>query len=404
MNIKIKISILILLLYLLFYLINKVIMKRQENYLTYFLPFYDVDSNLLNTFYKNHNYNKNYFKQKVDFNIINFGSNNYSQPFNKLISKIITGKTYIQYINSIGYNNNLLLLEDLYKNKINLSISNLLMINYYNKKYTDKLNNFFAIANLYKSYLIIATKIQYNIYSIDKVPYKTKIGILNKNNSMYFYIDIFLKDLNYNKNDLDIIIYDTIQDLYKGFKNNEVKIIIYTESLPSNNLNNLIDYNFDRDIILLPFILEKKLQTKFLIKNSFFKLDTFDLNQIATSYLPKKFSTYFYFEYKPDMPFLTYQHYLITNDKIEYNSIKNITDLFLNNISTINNLLPKQYFIEHSGPRINIARYMRYHPETMKMFEKYGYVTNESNKNCQFLVGVKECNKKTLENNGLDIE
>jgi hypothetical protein len=102
--------------------------------------------------------------------------------------------------------------------------------------------------NLEKSYLIVATKMQYNIYSIDKIPYKTKIGILNKNNSMYFYIDIFLKDLNYNKNDLDIIIYDTIQDLYKGFKNNEVKVIIYTESLPSTTLNNFIDYDKNEKI------------------------------------------------------------------------------------------------------------------------------------------------------------
>jgi len=34
-------------------------------------------------------------------------------------------------------------------------------------------------------------KLKYNIYSLDKMPYQTKIGILDAEDSMYFYIHKF---------------------------------------------------------------------------------------------------------------------------------------------------------------------------------------------------------------------
>jgi len=39
----------------------------------------------------------------------------------------------------------------------------------------------------------------------------------------------------------------------------------------------------------------------------------------------------------------------------------------------------------------------------MKVFKEYGYITNINNYNCKYLVGVKECNEKTLEDNGFEI-
>ena len=124
------------------------------------------------------------------------------------------------------------------------------------------------------------------------------------------------------------------------------------------------------------------------------------LNKISYNYLPKKFGNYYYFTYKPDMPILSYQHYLITNNKINDETISNITTLFLENIQMINHILPEKFRIERIGPRSNISRYLQYHHTTIKLFEKYGYISNDDNPNCQYLVGVKKCDKKSLQNNG----
>jgi hypothetical protein len=398
-----KLIVLFIIIIFIFYTINKRLIVHKENYLTYYLPFYNIDSNLLNNFYREHNYSKNYFKKKFDFEVIKLGSNEYSYEFNELFSKILVDKTLSYTITSIKYDNQIKLMSDLYNNKINLAIVSTILINYYNMKYNVNLDNLYVISNLYKAYFLIMTKLKYNIYRVDEIPYKTKIGVLNESNPIYFYINKFLKDMKYNEEDIDILVYKNIDDLYNAFKNDEIKIIFYIDHLPNDKINELINFNFERDIILLPFKIKPKLEEEFLIKNSFFTKDIFNLNVITPAYLPKKFDEYYYLIYRPDFSILSLHYYLITNNKISDTNINNISNLLLNNIKRINLILTDKYKITKIGPRINISKYLKYHPTTMKNFEKYGYITNESNPNCKYLVGVKECTKKTLENNGLDI-
>lgn len=396
--------VLFIIIIFIFYTINKRLIVHKENYLTYYLPFYNIDSNLLNNFYREHNYSKNYFKKKFDYEVIKLGSSEYSYEFNVLFSKIVADKTMSYSITSIKYNDELKIISDLYNNKINLAITSIILINYFNIVYKVNLDNLYVISNLYKSYIIILTKLKYNIFRVDEIPYKTKIGIINESNVIYFYINKFLNDLKYNKDDIDIIVYKSLDDLYDAFKKDKIKVIIYIDSLPNDNLNELINFNFERDIILLPFVISPRLEEEFLIKNSFLIKDSFNLNSITAAYLPKKFDNYYYLIYRPDFSILSLQDYLITNNKISDDNINNITNLFLKNVKSINNMLNNKYQLTKIGPRINISNYLRYHPTTMKNFEQYGYITNESNHNCKYLVGVKECNKKTLENNGFEIE
>jgi len=396
--------ILFIIIILLFYLINKNIIIKKENYLTYYLPFYDTNSNLLNKFYLEHNYSKNYFKKKFDYEIIKLGSDNFSYEFNLILSKLIVDETLTYSISSINYDNELNIVTDLLNNKINLGIITIALLNYYNLKYNINFDKLYALSKLYKSYFIILTKIKYNIFNIDQIPYKTKIGVINEGNTIYFFINKFLKDLKYNKRDIEIIVYKNLDDLYDAFIKDKIKIIIYIDKLPNDNLNKLIDLNFERDIILLPFKINKNLEEAFLIKNSFLDLDTFDLNKITQAYLPKKFDKYYYFMYKPDFSILSLHNFLITNNKISNKNIDNIENLFLKNIKIINNMLDNKYKINDIGPSVHINKYLKYHPATLRNFAKFGYITNENNNNCQFLVGIKECNKKTLEDNGFNIE
>jgi len=70
----IKILFLLVILIIFFYILNRFLKKQiKENYLTYFLPFYNQDTYDLSNFYLNNDNNKNYFKKKFDYDNIKFG-------------------------------------------------------------------------------------------------------------------------------------------------------------------------------------------------------------------------------------------------------------------------------------------------------------------------------------------
>ena len=104
--------VLFIIIIFIFYTINKRLIVLKENYLTYYLPFYNVDSSLLHKFYEEHNYSKNFFKKKNNFEVIKFGSSKYSYEFNVLFSKIIVDKTMSYSVSSIKYNNELNLITE----------------------------------------------------------------------------------------------------------------------------------------------------------------------------------------------------------------------------------------------------------------------------------------------------
>ena len=65
----------IIILIIIFYVSNKYILKKniKEHYLTYFLPYYNNEKNVLANFYKNNENNLNYFKKKFNYDIIKYG-------------------------------------------------------------------------------------------------------------------------------------------------------------------------------------------------------------------------------------------------------------------------------------------------------------------------------------------
>ena len=89
---------------ILFYIINNFILKKNinEHYLTYFLPFYNRNSDDLANFYNNDENNLNYFKKKFNYQDLNIGTNYSEEYFIKSLIK----KKFIKYrycIISISY-------------------------------------------------------------------------------------------------------------------------------------------------------------------------------------------------------------------------------------------------------------------------------------------------------------
>ena len=63
-----------------------------------------------------------------------------------------------------------------------------------------------------------------------------------------------------------------------------------------------------------------------------------------------------------------------------------------------------EYQIPLIEPNYNLIKYIPYHPQVLKDFRNKGYISNIDSKNCKYFVGVKECTKQVLENNGMELE
>ena len=388
------IIIVLILILLIFYIMNYHL-NIQENYLTYFKPFQTNETSLLNKFYNNQDYDKNYFKHKFDYNEIFMYSSNNGYIFFKEYSKRLIEKSKIVKSNLVqlsNYNENITyLLEN------NNSITNITLPIYF-KNSDINMNTINLIANLENIYLLALTKLKYNLFNLIDIPYNVKIGILNNKNTIYYYYEKLFNDLNIQLNKDNIIIYENLKDLYNGLKEDKVVLILYFNELPNNELNEFIDYDFNNEIIILPFELNSKMNNLFFLKNDFSSIEYFDLNKITQSYLPKKFGDNYYFIYKPQIKLLTIKEILVCNKNINHSLVKDIFDFTLNYTKSFDNTA---FQINKIEPSMSLIKYIPYHPVILERFRYYGYITNEKSDNCKYFIGVKECTKEVLENNGM---
>ena len=386
------INLILLFILILFIIINKYLVI-QENYDKYFTPFYNNETNLLRNFYVNKDYNKNYFKHKINYNeVYIYSSNNgymFLEKFNEnLLQNSLIAKTNIYKLNNYKENINYLLKND-------NSITNITLPIYLK----NKTNNINLICNLNDIYLLCITKLQYQIYSINDIKYKTKIGILNEKNTIYFYYNKIFNDLNIDYNKNNIIIYNEIDKMYDDLLNNKIEMIMYFSELPNDKLNDLLNIDFMNELIILPFDLNNKKKNIFFIKNDFSKINYFDLNKITQSYLPKKFGNNHYFNFNPFIKLLSIKEFLICNNKINNNLIEDIFNFIIKYRKKFDNT---PFQIDKIEPSYELIKYIPYHPIILKVFREYGYITNVDSKNCKFFIGKKECTNELLENNGLN--
>lgn len=94
----------IIIIFILFVILNKYL-NIQENYDVYFKPFSNNKVNLLANFYKNKDYNKNYFKHKINYNDIYIYSCENGNIFFNSFNKKLLQKSRIAESNLILLSN-----------------------------------------------------------------------------------------------------------------------------------------------------------------------------------------------------------------------------------------------------------------------------------------------------------
>jgi len=400
-----NIFLLIIIIFIIFYILNKYYIKNEikENYLTYFLPFYDDSLNKLTNFYINNDNNKNYFKKKFNYNVTKIVSNNNEDKYfiNLLTSNYISDGITVKEV-ILKYNNVLDSITDLNNNKIDFYIQNIASLYYYNIILNNNIFNIKLVTQLYKLYLYFFTMKKYEVYNLDNIPTNFIIGIVNGKNSFVpeFFYSKTLKDLGYIENiDYKFDYYESLNDLLEGFINLKCNLIFILNIFPNDVINNFINSNIDNDIILLPFNI--KSVDIFLKKNYFIETEYIDLNNLSSNYLPKKFDNNEYTRNRPDFKMCYIYQFLYTNININSTHVYDFIKFIYDKYNFINKMSIKD------GYKITIkpiqTTYINYHEGAIKYFFDYGYYTYNNNENCKYLVGKMKCNDINLKKNNFNI-
>jgi len=395
--------IILIFIIIIFYLSNKIIFKKnvQENYLTFFLPFYNKESDNLSNFYNNNENNLNYFKKKFNYDILKFGIIKNDFNFAKIIVSEYISKSNLYRATITKISDRLHGLESLIDNKLNFNLNNYATIIYFSDTLKGNIDNVRLVTTLYNIYIYIFTKKIYKIYNLDNIPFGCIIGILKYPSVFELYYNKFFSNLGYIDNtDYKVKFYDTIDDLFNGFSKNECQLIILADVFPSvdiiKNLNTLLD----PDIILLPFEVSK--EELFLKQNPQVFVDYVDLNLLSASYLPQKFGNYEYSKNKPTLKMIYIHKILLTNKSTDPKYTYSVIKFFFENLNYINStLIDNSYKVSKIEiDNVNIG-YLDYHEGVLKYFYEVGLITNTDNDNCRYLYGKMACNNKNLDNNGL---
>jgi TRAP-type uncharacterized transport system substrate-binding protein len=397
-----KLFILIIILIIIFYILNKYFFRKkvEEHYLTYFLPFYDNQLPELTNFYKEKEYNLNYFKKKFNYKKIRIGFYYLDEDIIKLLISNYIAKSNRQNIELVKYSHFMNNLKDLISGKNDFSVTIYSTIVYYIEVLKKDLSNVRLVTNLNKYYIFTFTLKRYNIFSLNQIPSNTTIGILDDNDPFYFYYKKYLKDLGYKEHiDYEVKVYPSLKELFNGFLNYECQMIFILRGFPNVEIQNFIDNNSNYDIILLPFDILK--EDLFLKRNRPVNIDYIDLNNLANSYLPVKFGNYEYVTYRCNLKICYFYKILVTNNNLDKDYVYNFMEFYNNNIDYINNNLTDQqrsYKFEKVSV-VDKLDYLTYHEGVLDFFKKYGYISNIDNDNCKYLVGKMECNEENLANN-----
>ena len=384
----------------------------REDYLTYFWPGYDESKDPLYQFYDKKEYNYLNVKKEFIYVPLRFAFVEYIQNItSKYIITLLLADSRIQKIQGIGYPNFKNIMSDLTQNKVQFALLPLPIISHFTFYKDTTTHNFTSlnyVLSLYRRYVYILTKRKSGIQNLTNMGIdivskkKIRVGVLQDGivKGSVIVKDV-LTNLQYKENvDFDFYEYKTHLSLLIAFQQDDIDLVFYNGYNNDTLLNQFLTSMISDEIYILPFDIPNRdvfFQSKFQ-----YYLATYDLNLASPNYLPKRFNGQSWNRYKPDISLLAYDEYLVTNpkvpDDIVYETIKTCYDAIdlLNSYPEL-----KDNPISKVGVERDTNMPILYHNGAYKFYKERGFITNESNPNCRYLVGRMECTEETLKDNNL---
>ena len=401
----------ILLLFILLFIFIQIIFKNlypshsiKENYLNYFLPYYSRNSTAIYDFYEKDEDNNNQTKKSFIYKPIKIGFDEDSK-FMKQLGSMFVSKSFINNITYIKNSDEMNLIKNCNSKVIDLvNCANPLISNsYVSKDY----KNLRFICNTNKMYLYILSSRLEALSDISKAitsNEKFVISVDYKDSVAHLFTTDLMSALGYKEQRDYHILYSNDGSSESALKNlisNKSKLTIL--SLPFHpDLLKKECCALGVELFFLPFDLYNEDKTKvFFTKNFYYIRDIYDLNDVCTGYLPKKYGGKTYSRFSAQIPIVSYYNTLICNNDLDDNSTKEILRTFYENISLFNQLpvFHKQPIYKtqlNGGPQNALPM----NNGAKEFFIEKGYITLEDNESCKYLVGIEECNKASLNKHG----
>ena len=374
-----------------------------ENYYTYFKPFYNNKLNKISNFYRKKEYNLNHFQKKFNFNPIILGFtkknmniyNNHASDnkFISFITKLLIANSHMMLLKSRLFQNESELCKNINNRMVDIGhvaapiISNAI-IGRHSDIFNYSLTNLrFIMKTNKETLLVISNKID----NINDISSSTRIGIDYHGSCSSIITHDILNEISKNhSNDFNIKYFANNNNTLAALANNNVDIIFITIIFPSSGLTHFFDTNYTMDIKILP--IHDTLNKIFFKKYYYYETDYIDLNLVSKTYLPKKVDNKYYHPFKPLLKTISYHNYLICHKFLETKYSFEIINIIFNNLHLINNL---DEFKENKLIKGDVASSSNitliYSNGSYKFFKERGYVTNNRDPLCKYLVGVKQC-------------
>lgn len=381
--------------------------NSKETYLNYFLPYYSTNSTAIYDFYDKDDDNNNQTKKSFIYKPLKIGFDEDSE-FIKQLGSMFVAKSFINNVSYIKDSDEMNLIKDCNSKNIDLvNCANPLVSNsYVSKDY----KNLRFICNTNKMYLYILSTRASRLEALSDISKaitsneKFVISIDYKDSVSHLFTTDLMSSLGYKESRDYNILYSNDGSSEVALKNlvsNKSKLTIL--SLPFQpDLLKKECCALGVELFFLPFDLYNDNKTNvFFTKNFYYIRDIYDLNDVCRGYLPKKYGGKTYSRFSAQIPIVSYYNTLVCNSDLDDNTTKEILRTFYENISLFNQLpvFHKQPIYKtqlNGGPQNALP----INNGAKEFFIERGYITLEDNESCKYLVGIEECNKKSLEKNG----
>lgn len=385
--------IIIILIYIFF--INSI--KYKENFITWFLPYYNKSSkDLTNNTppYITSNLELSYLEYKTFDNIvINIKENNmyYDFLFKNILKNLRIKRMIINDTENI--------LEEVSNSKINTAIFSAPFIGNSINNNFDRLKNInFVIYTNYRFLFFIVNKFS-NISRLKDIDKKI-INIGSKNTDENWFGKSIIENLNnkYKVSPKQVLEYD-IDKSFEKLVNGEIDGMVYTDLFPSDKLNKIIESNIylDKKIILIP--IEDINETIFLQSQPYISKVALDQNILPKNYLPVKIKGLYYNKFRPDITSYKYPEILVCNKDASPKLIFNMVKSIVSNLNVINksDFIIKNKFNYLSFPDIANNQYIPFHVGANVYYRNVSINTNYSDDLCKYFVGNAKCTPERIE-------
>ncbi len=403
-----KYTFLFILLLILFFIYSYILKNNyKETYLNYFLPYYSTSSTAIYDFYERDDDNNNQTKKSFIYKPLKIGFDEDGE-FIKQLGSMFVAKSFINNVSYIKSSDEMKLIEDCNNKSIDLvNCANPLVSNsYVSKDY----KNLRFICNTNKMYLYILSSRASRLEALSDISKaitsneKFVISVDYKDSVAHLFTTDLMNALGYKEGrDYDLLFSEngSSEVALKNLVSNKSKLTIL--SLPFHpDLLKKECCALGVELFFLPFDLYNEDKTKvFFTKNFYYIRDIYDLNDVCTGYLPKKYGGKTYSRFSAQIPIVSYYNTLICNSDLDDNTTKEVLRTFYENIALFNQLpvFHKQPIYKtqlNGGPQNALP----INNGAKEFFISHGYITMEDNESCKYLVGIEECNNKSLNKHG----